>query len=322
MSAARAVVGDIGGTHARFALATRQDGGPPMLSHAVKARTADHVTLEAAYRHYVAGLGVEPPRRACLAVATAVDEEIRFTNNPWTFRQSALKANLALDRLDIINDFGAVARAIPLLEADQLLALREPAVPLPRSGVISVVGPGTGLGVAMIVHGPDGHHHVVETEGGHMSFAPVDALEAAVAQRLLTRFMRVSVERLVSGPGLGLLREGMAAIEGQPIVPLDDKTLWSCAIDGSDAFARAALERFCALFGTACGDYALAQGAGAMVIAGGLAPRFLDILRKSAFLSRFQAKGRFEAYMARIPIYVCLHPDPGLLGAASLLMAP
>ncbi|TXG85566.1 MAG: glucokinase [Sphingomonadales bacterium] len=316
----QAIVGDIGGTHARFALAACSGDGGLTLSHTAKLKTADHTTLEAAYREYAASLPVAAPRRAVIAVATAVgQDEIRFTNNPWTFRRTQIAQNLGLERVDILNDFGAIARSIPYVGSEHLVAVRDTGQPLPEKGVISVVGPGTGLGVAMLVRQGD-RDTVIETEGGHIGFAPFDRVEQEIARRLLGRFLRVSVERLVSGPGFLMVYEGLAAIEGHAIVPVDDRTLWTKAIDGSDTFARAALERFCAMLGSALGDYALAQGAQGVVIAGGLVPRFIDVLKASPFLSRFQAKGRFETMMQTIPIFVCTHPEPGLLGAATSLL--
>lgn len=316
----QAIVGDIGGTHARFARATCDAGGALTLHHVAKLKTADHTTLEAAYREYVGTLPEAAPGQAVIAVATAVgQDEIRFTNNPWTFRRSQIAQNLGLARVDILNDFGAIARSIPYVGAEHLVPVRDGGPALPAQGVISVVGPGTGLGVAMLVRQPD-RDIVIETEGGHVGFAPFDRVEQEIARRLIGRFLRVSVERLISGPGLLMVYEGLAAIEGHAIVPVDDRTLWSKAIDGSDPFARTALERFSAMLGSALGDYALAHGAQAVVIAGGLVPRFTDVLKSSSFLSRFQAKGRFETMMQTIPIFVCTHPDPGLLGAATCLL--
>jgi glucokinase len=314
------LVADIGGTHARFALADVSSGAPQVQSHSIKKlKAADYASVDAAIRAYLAAQGGVAPKRAALAVATAVaSDDIRFTNSPWVFKQSALKSTLGLDQLLVLNDFGAVARAVQYLHSSDLISLTAPTDSLPAMGTISVIGAGTGLGVAAVLR-TGAQSHVLETEGGHIGFSPADAVEIKILERLQQRYVRVSVERLVSGPGLVLLHEALAAIEGQPIIPRDDHRLWADAIDGSDAFARAALERFCRLFGSVAGDIALAHGAKAVVIAGGLVPRFLDILRSSDFLTRFRAKGRFESLMQTIPIFVCAHPDPGLLGAAAAL---
>lgn len=316
-----ALVADIGGTHARFALADVSGGAPRVRTETiVKLKAADYASVDTALRAYLAGQGGAAPTRAALAVATAVaGDDIRFTNSPWVFKQSALKSALNLEQLVVINDFGAVARAVQYLHPADLVSLTGISDTLPATGTISVIGAGTGLGVAAVLRTPT-QSHVLETEGGHIGFSPNDAVELKILERLQQRYMRVSVERLVSGPGLVLLHESLAAIEGHAIVPLDDRSLWANAIDGSDSFARAALERFCRLFGSVAGDIALAHGAKGLVIAGGLVPRFLDILRSSDFLTRFRAKGRFETLMQTIPIFVCAHPDPGLLGAAAALV--
>lgn len=311
-----ALVGDIGGTHARFALA---QGGAVQTGSIAKLRTADHATIESAMRSYLAMQGAAMPEQAALAVATAVlGDDIRFTNSPWTFKRSQLQQTMGLKRLMVLNDFGAVARAMIAVGPDQLLRLDAGDVPLAIEGVVSVVGPGTGLGVALL-HRTAGATHVVETEGGHLGFAPFDAVEVQVLERLQKRYPRVSAERLVAGPGLVLLHESLAAIEGRAIVPMEAPELWSRAIDGSDAFARAALLRWLQMLGTTVGDIALAQGAQSVVLAGGVLPRCLEVLKQSDFMARFYAKGRFKTMMRGIPVFLCLHPDPGLLGAATAL---
>ncbi len=182
--------------------------------------------------------------------------------------------------------------------------------------VISIVGPGTGLGVAHVLR-RDGRNLIVESEGGHIDFAPLDTLEDAILQQLRRRYRRVSVERIVSGPGLMNIYEALAAIEGRAVQPIDDKALWALALAGSDNLAAAALDRFCRCLGSVAGDIALAQGGTAVVIAGGLGLKLADHLPRSAFAQRFAAKGRFEALMASLPVKIVTHPQPGLYGAAA-----
>ena len=177
-------------------------------------------------------------------------------------------------------------------------------------------GPGTGLGVAQVLR-RQGGNMVIECEGGHIDFAPLDTLEDAMLARLRQRFRRVSVERIVSGPGLAVIHEALAAIEGRAIQRIDDKSLWTLALEGSDSLAAAALDRFCMSLGSVTGDIALAQGATAVVIAGGVGLRLADHLPRSGFAERFVAKGRFETMMAAIPVKLLTHPQPGLLGAAA-----
>ena len=186
--------------------------------------------------------------------------------------------------------------------------------------MIGIVGPGTGLGVAHILR-REGRNHVIESEGGHVDFAPLDTLEDAILARLRKRHRRVSLERIVSGPGLAVIHEALATIEGRAIQRIDDKSLWTLALDGSDSLAAAALDRFCMSLGSVAGDIALAQGATAVVIAGGVGLRLADHLPRSGFAQRFAAKGRFEAMMAAIPVKLITYSQPGLYGAAAAFAA-
>ena len=194
--------------------------------------------------------------------------------------------------------------------------MRPDSSPLPPTGRLTVLGPGTGLGVAHLWRG-GGDYRVQSTEGGHIDFAPLDSIEDAILARLRQRYRRVSVERVVSGPGLVDIYEALAGIEGRAIQPTDDRTLWARAASGEDSLAAAAVDRFCLSLGSVAGDFALAQGASAVVIAGGLGLRIRDILLRSGFAERFCAKGRFESLMAALPVKLITHPQPGLFGAAA-----
>jgi glucokinase len=194
--------------------------------------------------------------------------------------------------------------------------LTGPEAALPTRGMISVIGPGTGLGVAALLRAGD-HYHVIETEGGHVEYSSLDSTEDAILGALRAQYTRVSAERVVAGPGLWAIYEALAALEGRAIVHLPDAELWTRALDGSDSLAAAAFDRFCMSLGTVAGDIALAQGAKGLVIAGGLGLRIADHLRKSGFSSRFVAKGRFQKLMESIPVKLITHPQPGLYGAAA-----
>ncbi len=308
---------DIGGTHARFALARVGDGRVEALSHETVLKTAEHASLQTAWEAYAAELGRPLPRAAGIAVACPIQGEVlQLTNNPWIIRPALIGEKLGLDRFSLVNDFAAVAHAVAQAAPGHLRHLCGPDVPLPESGVVTVVGPGTGLGVGALLRTPQGYH-VLPTEGGHIDFAPLDTLEDAILQRLRQRYRRVSVERIVSGPGLASIYEALAAIEGRAVEQRDDRELWAAAMAGSDSLAAAALDRFCLSLGAVAGDIALAQGASAVVIAGGLGLRLADHLPCSGFGRRFTAKGRFETLMARMPVKLITHPQPGLLGAAA-----
>ena len=231
-----------------------------------------------------------------------------------------IQEKLNVDTYSLINDFEAVGHAVSQLGPDHFHHLCGPNRPLPDDGVISIVGPGTGLGVAMLVKSPRGNR-IIPTEGGHIDFAAVDSLEDRILLYLRQRYRRVSVERVVAGPGLVSLYSALAEIEGRPLVTQDDKTLWQLALSGADSLAVAALDRFCLSLGSVAGDIALAQGGEAVVMAGGLGLRLADHLPTSGFDRRFRAKGRFEARMADMPVKLITHPQPGLFGAAAAYAA-
>jgi glucokinase len=308
---------DIGGTHARFALAQVADGRVVALGEAVTLKTAEHASFQTAWEDFGRISGGALPRAAAIAIAGPVQGDvIKFTNNPWIIRPALILEKLGVDKFTLVNDFGAVGHAVAQAGPEHFVHLCGPDAPLPENGTISIIGPGTGLGVAHIWRG-DGGYHVQSTEGGHLDFAPLDAIEDAILARLRKRYRRVSIERIVSGPGLVEIYETLAAIEWRAIHALDDKTLWQLGTSGEDSLAAAAIDRFCLSLGSVAGDIALAQGGGSVVIAGGLGLRIKDILLQSGFAERFCAKGRFEAMMAAMPVKLITHPQPGLFGAAA-----
>jgi glucokinase len=322
----RLVAVDIGGTHARFAIADLAGGGIA-LGEPVTLKTAEHASFQTAWQAFAAQQGGSLPRAAAIAIAGPVSGKvIKFTNNPWIIRPSLIPEKLSVDAFTLINDFGAVGHAVARAEPEHFLHLSGPEAPLPEQGTISIVGPGTGLGVAHVWRdgrpiSQGGGYRVQATEGGHIDFAPLDGIEDAILVRLRQRYRRVSAERVVSGPGVVDIYEALAALEGRAIAPLDDKTIWqrgtSGAAAGGDSLAAAAVDRFCLSLGAVAGDIALAQGASGVVIAGGLGLRIRDTLLRSGFAERFRAKGRFEALMAALPVKLITHPQPGLFGAAA-----
>jgi glucokinase len=311
------VAADIGGSHARFALADVEGGHVTKLGDAVTFKTVDHASLHTAWETFGKQLGRPLPRAAAIAVACPIAGEIlKLTNNPWIIRPAMIGERLGVDRFTLINDFGAVGHAVVRVDPEHLRHLCGPAVALPEGGVISVVGPGTGLGVAQVLR-RDGRDYVVECEGGHVDYAPADAIEDAILGRLRQRWGRVSVERVVSGPGLAHIYEALAAIEGRAVQIGDDKEIWTAALSGGDSLAVAALDRFCLILGSVAGNIALTHGANAVVIAGGLGLRIADMLPRSGFSGRFMAKGRLEPMMSAVPVKIITYPQPGLLGAAA-----
>ncbi len=310
---------DIGGTHARFAIATRGDDGAVTLDDPITIHTEDHASFQTAWEDYARRKGGDLPPRVAMAIAGPVqDEVIRFTNNPWIIRPALIPERLGCDDFVIVNDFEAVAHAVAMAPEEQFLHLAGPDQPLAPTGRLSVLGPGTGLGVAHLYREDDGSYRVSAAEGGHIDFAPLDQVEDAILARLRKRHTRVSVERVVSGPAIVDIHATLAALEGRAITEQDDIAVWTAAMEGTDSLAAAAMDRFCLSLGSVAGDIALAQGGfGGVVVAGGLGYRLREHLPRSGFAQRFRAKGRFEGLMAKIPVKLITHPQPGLFGAAA-----
>ncbi|MGL6043855.1 MAG: glucokinase, partial [Sandaracinobacteroides sp.] len=233
------VAADIGGTHARFAIAARQSDGRIMLSHGAKLKVADHASLQTAFEAFAAGAGRSLPKVAAIAVAAPVEGELlQLTNNPWVIRPALIADRMGLDDALLVNDFAAVAHAVSVCGADDFETVAGPQTGLPASGIVSVIGPGTGLGVALLQTGPS--PRVIPTEGGHIDYAPLDSLEDMLLAQLRGQFRRVSVERIVAGPGLQNIYSALAAIEGRAVSTRDDAALWKAALSGEDSLAEAA----------------------------------------------------------------------------------
>lgn len=310
-------VADVGGTHARFALAEIDGGRVTSLGEPVTLKTAEHGSFQLAWQQFGRRQKIDLPNELAIAFAGPIGGEVlKLTNNPWVIRPALIKERLGVDRYVVVNDFGAVAYAVATLPDDAFRHICGPDRPLPAQGAISIVGPGTGLGVAALLRKSDSYD-VIETEGGHVDFAPLDSLEDRILTELRRSFRRVSVERVASGRGLWNLYEALGAIEGLDLKFHDDKQLWAAALEGSDSLANAALDRLCLTLGAVAGDMALAQGASAVVIAGGIGLRIADYLPRSGFRDRFIAKGRFERRMDEMPVKLITYPQPGLFGAAA-----
>ncbi|MEO7554930.1 MAG: glucokinase [Alteraurantiacibacter sp.] len=296
--------------------------GTIVLGDPVTLNTDDHASFQTAWEHFAEIQGGVLPDKVAIAIAGPVSGEvIRFTNNPWIIRPALIGEKLGVAAFTLVNDFEAVAHAVARAPDDQFVHLAGPDVPLPAAGTLSVLGPGTGLGVAWLLRDGKGGIHVQATEGGHVDFAPLDQVEDAILARLRKSHTRVSVERVVAGPAISDIYYTLAALEGKPVHDLDDVAIWTAAQDGSDSLAAAAMDRLCLSLGSVAGDTALAQGATGVVIAGGLGYRLRHYLPHSGFAERFTAKGRFHHLMAQIPVKLITHPQPGLFGAAAAFAA-
>lgn len=311
------LVGDIGGTHARFALAEIK-GGRPVISAPRSYVNKDHPSPESAIETYLKDTGAERPALAVLAVAGPVtDGAIRLTNLDWELSEARLMAVAGFSAARLINDFAAQALGAPRVAPERLRRLG-PEIPTPGAGTLAVMGPGTGFGVAGLLR-EGGREHVLTTEGGHAGFAPTDEVEVEIWRRFARHRERVSIERVLSGAGLYELYLALADIEGARPSLERQEEVQAAALSG-DALAAEAVDRFCRILGSTAGDIALGLGArGGVYIAGGVAERLADQLAGGGFRKRFEAKGRFEGYMQAIPTWLILEPYTALIGAASLL---
>ena len=307
------VTGDIGGTHARFAVAELRPGRPPLVGAMHKYRTREHSDFASAWAAFERDNGGSLPDAASLGIATAIEGDVlRFANNDWAINRWTLDRELGLSRLLLLNDFGAVANAVSAMGPDSLEHLCGPQAEPDADGVTTVLGPGTGLGVSLLLQ-REGRVEVVETEAAHIAFAPQDEEEEAIERAVRSRYGRCSIERIASGPGL---LEIYAFLGGGAWDVLDAGTLWAAAIDGTDPIACRALDMLVGCFGAAAGDICLAHGSMRVVVTGGLANRMKERLRSPLFHDRFSAKGRYRARQQRVAIQLSTYDEPGLLGAA------
>jgi glucokinase len=313
------LLADVGGTNVRFALAEPAATMPLLAASICRYAVADFASLADAARHYLDSSRARA-ESGVFAVAGRVDhDEARMTNHSWVVSRPRIQRELGLASLRLVNDFVAQAMAVRLLRAEDMHAIGPPMPEADPAGrTCAVLGPGTGLGVgALIVR--DGHAIALATEGGHAGFAPVDAEEVAILQRLSSRFGRVSNERLVSGDGLVNLHRALADIAG---LQVDDDLQPQDITAGADAGNAACLRTidvFCGIFGSIAGDTVLALGAwDGVFLSGGLVPVLLPALQRPRFRQRFHDKGRYSAAVAAVPTLAVMHPQPGLLGAAAI----
>jgi len=312
------VSADIGGTHARFALAQIADGCVLQLGEALTLKTADYEGLVEAWQAFADYLGRPLPSAAALAFAYPVENDLpQLTNMPWTIDRRTLPAALGVVHHLILNDSCAIGHAAATLDSSHFVHIAGPAIALPTTGVISVVGPGTGLGVGLVIRG-NGQYQVIASEGGNMDFSPHDDLDDSLMAALRRRYGHVSAERLVCGPAL---MDIYAVIADAGVPYADDRELWQAALEGNDPTAAAALERFCLCLGAFAGNIALAHGANAVVLAGGLGLRLRDYLPASGFAESLAAKGEYRSILEQLPVKLIAHPEPGLYGAAAAFAA-
>jgi glucokinase len=311
----RVLVADIGGTNARFALA---DLATLTLSACRQIRCSDYQSLAAALGAYLATLP-ERPEQAAIAVAGPVTSgTINLTNAPWSFTGEELSRTTGLDEMMLLNDFAALAHALPYLAGADLHQIGgcEPV----EHGAKLVLGPGTGLGVASLIWSGEGFI-AVPGEGGHVTLGAGDQRELALLERVRKGREHLSAERVLSGPGLAELYRAMAASHGEDEGKLQPNDVIEAGLVG-DVLASEVLELFVSLLGRFAGDAALLMGArGGVYLGGGIAPKIASVLSIGAFRTSFERKGRMAAYLEPIPVYVILAEFATLKGAAAALRA-
>ncbi len=307
---------DLGGTHVRFCTARVAGGTVLELRGKQVFRTADFPSFGAAASAYRAACGGVLPKVAALAVACPViGDVLPLTNLDWKLVRSEIGPQMGVDDILILNDFVAQSHAVANLPAEAFERLGGPARQSGLPGLTTIVGPGTGLGVGHVLRLETGYH-VLESEGGHIGFAPTDDLEDRMLRRFRVEFGRVSAERLISGLGLCNIHAHLRAEQGLPARDVDARTLWSDGLERRDALASESVDRFCAMLGSFAGDCALLSGARSVVIGGGLAARLGSRLHESDFMARFLAKGRLGRALEDVSVHRLVCDEPGLLGAA------
>ncbi|MDJ0760150.1 MAG: glucokinase [Woeseiaceae bacterium] len=316
MSSPCLLVGDIGGTNARFALASTDKPG---FSNEITLQCDDFESADASIKHYLEQVESGMPDVICLAAAgPVVDQRVRFTNNHWLLDGESLKREFSISKVLILNDFESIAYSMPFIDQDDLLPI---GLPLPKPlkkdhYMLGVLGPGTGLGaVGLRKYGDT--FIPISGEAAHSGFAAETAVQIEVLKKLRDRFDRVSCERLVSGPGLENIYWALTQIHKENRIHLSPAEIFKAAIDNTDMLASESVQLFFEVLGQVAGDLALTLGAyDGIYIGGGITQRYPEIVANSLFRSGFERKGRHRSLMERIPTQLIMYKQPGLLGSA------
>lgn len=312
------IVADIGGTNARFGLVTqnKETGEGFVIDHKQKYPSNQFENIEYAAQHYIDSLNGLQVSGACLAVAGPITgDAVNLTNLNWAFSIKDVMKSLGLEKLKVINDFAAYAFATRHVLPEHLLSLNEGQSI--EGCPIAIVGPGTGFGVAALVPQAD-RWNVLPTEGGHITLAAKNSLQASIIAVLSQQFSHISVERVLSGPGLKNLYQAYAKVEGIQVEELRSSEITANALSNANSLEHRTLSLFCAWLGQTCGDLALNLGArGGVYLGGGVLLRFTDFLLDSEFMSCFIAKGQMQEYLQQMPVKLVTEGNSALLGAAS-----
>ena len=310
------LLGDIGGTHARWAW--QESANSALQDISVQACRASPTLLDSA-RTYLTATGHAQPHSAGIGIATAVTGDVvHMTNNPWTFSINELKQSLGLKHCLLLNDFTALALSLPALAASELRSVGGGVAV--AGAPIALIGPGTGLGVSGLLRSAGGQYCPLSGEGGHATLAAADERESALLSVLRGRFGHVSAERLLSGPGLVELYRASCELHGRTARNLTPAEVSAAALDASDPDCIASAHHFVAFLGTTAGNLALTLGAlGGLYIGGGVVPRLGAAFNAGLFRQRFEDKGRYQDYLRAIPCWIITASAPALLGASRAL---
>lgn len=309
------LVADIGGTNLRIGVVNKAQE----INKLEVYQCCEHSSLQEVICHYLNMHGlIDAKINACFAIACPVEHDIiSMTNLPWSFSKTELKTNLAFNELLFINDYTAIAHAVPFLTDEQKVKIGSGSTV--KNKPISICGPGTGLGVANVV--PVGQHwHSLGGEGGHVDFAPIDITERDILAFLSSKYQHVSYEQLLSGLGLEQIYQALNEVGDHGLPPLSAREITQNAISKECDLCVKTLTQFCKVLGSFAGNLALTMASfGGVYIAGGIVPRFIEFFQQSEFRSRFECKGRFTTFNQAIATFVITEPQPGIIGAAAYL---
>lgn len=306
-------VADVGGTNIRLARVTESG-----VTDIKKYMCNEFASIDLAITQYFSDMPQYTFTEGCIGIACPVlGDQVEMTNHSWAFSQNALRSQLKLDTLFVINDFTAVAHSLPVLSGDQVLQIGEGKAK--ANGNIAVFGPGTGLGVEHITMTSTGWQ-TLDGEGGHVDFAPVDETDIVVWRHLQATLGRASAEEVMSGRGIYNIYCALAKNAGEAVQYSEPADITNAALAGTCKIAEATLTQFCRIMGSFAGNLALNMATtGGIFIGGGIANRFPEYLKNSDFRARFESKGQMKHYVKDIPTFLIAEPDHGLLGAAAYL---
>ena len=313
------LLADIGGTNARFAL----ELAPGKIELIEVLACADYPTLAAALQAYLAGPAVQAAglgaiRDGAIAIANPVTGDlVRMTNHHWEFSIEALRQECGFSTLVVVNDFTALARSLPLLSDEQ--KYRVGGGTALAGSPLGLIGAGTGLGVSGLIPSADSWTALL-SEGGHVSFSPINETEIAILRFAWREFEHVSAERLMSGVGIELIYRALADHTDMPFEPIAAPEITRRALAGECTLCDEVIEAFCCMLGTIAGNLAITLGAqGGIYIGGGIVPRLGQRFDRSGFRARFEHKGRFAGYLAQVPTFVITAQYPAFVGVSAIL---